>query len=53
MPYLGLTMSNSDSLGLERDSDGVGNFFFNLKINYHNDSNGQLSLRNQISRSIS
>ena len=28
-------------------------FFFNLKINYHNDSNGQLSLIKQISHSIS
>ena len=53
MPYVGPTLSHSDSLGLERDSGGVGNFFFNLKIHYHNDSNGQLSLRNQISHSIS
>lgn len=26
---------------------------FNLKINYHSDSNGQLNLRNQISHPIS
>ena len=54
MPYLGPTLSHSDSFGLERDSGGVGSFFFfNLKINYHNDSNGQLSLIKQISHSIS